>query len=297
MHSEAQSGDRKTQLTRRRLELLSAEIAGARADSPPRLDETPELPVDVPVGSVPPTPVAARPLKPGRHARRPVGGHAQLLGWLQDRLPPTLQGRVELGSAHLVVLAGVVAVGLAVSAWWVLRSDDAGTLVPASAHAGAPAPVPLVTPRATTSATPSGGVVVVDVTGRVRRPGIATLPAGARVVDALRAAGGVRPGVALISINRARVLVDGEQIVVGAPLPGSAAAAAVGGVPSGPTLVNLNLADEAALDALPGVGPVTAQAIIAWRTENGGFRSVDQLLDVSGIGDATLAELAPHVTL
>ncbi|HET7689681.1 MAG TPA: helix-hairpin-helix domain-containing protein [Nocardioidaceae bacterium] len=295
MRTEGFSHDQLTEITRRRLELLSAEIAGARAASPVRLDETPDVSVDRPAGRAPRD--APDPLKPGRHARRPVGARLRALAWLQDRLPATVQGRVELGSAHLVVLAGAVAVGLAVSAWWVLRSDDGGTLVPVSARADAGVSVPIASPTAGGSATPSGGVVVVDVTGRVRRPGIATLPAGARVIDALRAAGGVRPGVALVSINRARLLVDGEQIVVGTPPPGSAAAAALGGVPGGPTLVNLNLADEAALDALPGVGPVTAQAIIAWRTENGGFHSVDQLLDVSGIGDATLAELAPHVTL
>lgn len=292
MRPDRSSDDRLHEITRRRLELLSAEIAGARGvDSPTSLDETSE-----PLGE-PPVPVHSVPLKPGRHARRPAGSWARLLGWLQDRLPATLQGRVELGSTHLVVLAGVLAVGLAVTAWWVLRSDDAGTLVPMSAPVGAEVAAPLAAPSATASTTPAGGVVVVDVTGRVRRPGIATLPAGARVVDALRAAGGVRPGVALVSINRARLLVDGEQIVVGASPPGSAAAAAMGGTPGGATLVNINLADEAALDALPGVGPVTAQAIIAWRTENGGFRSVDQLLDVSGIGEATLAELAPLVTL
>lgn len=290
MRADKSSDDRLHEITRRRLELLSAEIAGARAESPSRLDDPPEAPV------AHTAPVRSDPTKPGRHARRSVGRPARLLGWLQDRLPATLQGRVELGSAHLVALAGVVAVGLAVSAWWVLRTDDAGTLVPMAAPVGAGVTVPLATPTTTATSTPGGGVVVVDVTGRVRKPGIATLPAGARVVDALRAAGGVRPGVALLSINRARLLVDGEQIVVGQP-PGSAAAAALGGAPAGSTLVNLNLADEAALDGLPGVGPVTAQAIIAWRTENGGFRSVDQLLDVSGIGEATLAELAPLVTL
>lgn len=290
MRTQGSPDDQLTDLARRRLELLSAEIAGARTGSPPRLDDPPEPPVD---REPAPSPT---PRRPGRHARRSVGVGARLLGWVHDRLPSTLQGRVALAPAHLVVLAGVVALGLAVSAWWVLRSDDAGTLVPVSAQPS-PTSGALVTPAATGANATPPGVVVVDVTGRVRRPGIATLPAGARVVDALRAAGGVRRGVALTSINRARLLVDGEQIVVGEPAPGSAAAAALSGAPSGPTLVNLNLADEAALDALPGVGPVTAQAIIAWRTENGGFRSIDQLLDVKGIGDATLAELAPLVTL
>jgi competence protein ComEA len=151
--------------------------------------------------------------------------------------------------------------------------------------------------------------VVVDVAGRVRRPGIVRLPVGARVVDALEAAGGARPRVDLRSVNLARLLVDGEQVLVGVPPPaGVAASAAVPGAPdpaagttggtaAPPPLVNINTADLALLDTLPGVGPVTAEAIIGWRTDNGGFTAVDDLLDVSGIGEATLAELAPLVTV
>ena len=133
------------------------------------------------------------------------------------------------------------------------------------------------------------------------------LDAGARVTDALSAAGGAKRGVDLTSLNLARVLVDGEQIVVGAR--GAAAAGGAtgagpgaggtpGGAPgaSGP-LVNLNLATQAELESLPQVGPVTAQSIIAWREQQGGFTSVDELLEVDGIGEKTLARLAPHVTV
>jgi len=134
----------------------------------------------------------------------------------------------------------------------------------------------------------------------VRHPGIAVLPAGSRVVDAVRAAGGMRPGVPLGSVNMARPLTDGEQVLVGVAggggPPGVVAPSPSG--TSGPVaLVNLNTADQTALESLPGVGPVTAQAILQWRTEHGGFTSVDELLEVSGIGDATLAEIAPHVTV
>ncbi|WP_425571859.1 helix-hairpin-helix domain-containing protein [Nocardioides dubius] len=140
--------------------------------------------------------------------------------------------------------------------------------------------------------------VVIDVAGKVRRPGIVVLPPGSRVVDALAEAGGARRGVDLSSLNLARVLVDGEQIVVGArPPPGVAASAAPQGSGEVGVLVNLNTAGLAELDDLPGVGPVTAQAIVAWREANGGFRAVDQLLEVDGIGEKTLADLAPHVTL
>ena len=103
----------------------------------------------------------------------------------------------------------------------------------------------------------------------------------------------------LSSINLARVLVDGEQIVVGVAAP-AGIASAVTPIPPGATagaLVNLNTADQALLETLPDVGPVTAEAIIAWRTEHGGFTAIDELLEVDGIGDATLETLTPHVTV
>jgi competence protein ComEA len=148
-------------------------------------------------------------------------------------------------------------------------------------------------------ATP-GGTVVVDVAGKVRRPGIATLPAGSRVVDAIRRAGGARPGVDLTSLNLARVLVDGEQILVGVPsAPGVAASASSrpGAAGAGDGLVNINTATLEQLDSLPGVGPVTAQKILDWRTAHGSFTAIDELLEVDGIGEKTLADMAPHLTL
>ena len=136
----------------------------------------------------------------------------------------------------------------------------------------------------------------------MRHPGIAVLDAGARVVDALEAAGGARPGVDLTGLNLARVLVDGEQVVVGV-----AGALGCGCVPlrprprldpSGPvTMVNLNTATESELDTLPEVGPVTAASILQWRDQHGGFTSVDELLEVDGIGEVTLGKLAPYVTV
>ncbi|MDN5745403.1 MAG: helix-hairpin-helix domain-containing protein, partial [Nocardioidaceae bacterium] len=110
-----------------------------------------------------------------------------------------------------------------------------------------------------------------------------------------------RRGVDTTTLNLARVLVDGEQIVVGRPATTGSAA---GGAPppagggAGPTqLVNLNTATQSELEALPQVGPVTAQAIIAWRDQNGGFTSVDELLEIDGIGEKTLTQLTPHVTV
>ena len=144
--------------------------------------------------------------------------------------------------------------------------------------------------------------VTVDVAGKVRRPGIVVLGAGARVTDALAAAGGARKGVDLTPLNLARVLVDGEQIVVGGPArpPGAAGAAAGTGTGNGGAagpLVNLNTAGQTELESLPQVGPVTAQSIIAWRDAHGGFTSVDELLEVDGIGQKTLEQITPHVTV
>lgn len=140
----------------------------------------------------------------------------------------------------------------------------------------------------------SASSLVIAVVGKVRRPGLVTLPAGARLVDALRAAGGALPGVDLTPLNQARRVVDGEQIVVGAPAAGVGA----GGGPGTPTgAVNLNTATLQELDSLPGVGPVLAQRITDWRVEHSGFQSVDQLREVSGIGDRTFERLRDLVTV
>jgi competence protein ComEA len=183
--------------------------------------------------------------------------------------------------------------------------------VPPSAAAGPVTPGASGSPAGAGASPAAGGdQIVVDVAGRVRHPGIAVLPAGSRVVDAVRAAGGVRPGVDRSTVNLARPLTDGEQVLVGVSAASGTAGGAAGGSVGGgaaapapstgaspPTLVNINTADQTTLETLPGVGPVTAQAILQWRSEHGGFTSVDELLEVSGIGDATLAKIAPYVTL
>jgi competence protein ComEA len=240
------------------------------------------------------------PREPGRHSRRrPVPLTGRGVAWLQDRLPATLQGRVSLGVGHVAVLAVVAAVALAVTAYVTIRARPASTPVP-QVRATPPSSTagPLATPTGVATAGGTGGSVVVDIAGKVRRPGVTTLPAGSRVVDAIREAGGPRRGVDLSPINLARVLVDGEQILVGvAPVPGVAASAS--SQPGGPpgALINLNTAALTELDSLPGVGPVTAQKILDWRSAHGAFTAIDELLEVDGIGEKTLADLAPHLTL
>jgi competence protein ComEA len=143
----------------------------------------------------------------------------------------------------------------------------------------------------------AAGTVVVDVEGAVKRPGVLTLPRGSRVADALRAAGGLRPGTSTAGANLARLLVDGEQLVIG-PQPGGGAGAAAGPSATGAQeggLVDLNAATVEQLDSLPGVGPVLAQRIVDWRTTHGPFRDVAQLREVDGIGERKYAELAARV--
>ncbi|WP_448851291.1 ComEA family DNA-binding protein [Corynebacterium sp. 335C] len=158
--------------------------------------------------------------------------------------------------------------------------------------------------------------IVVSVVGLVRHPGVVTLPGGARVADALAAAGGMLPEADPASVNHARRLADGEQILVtdvpappgspdaaGAPAGAGGAAGAAGAGGAGGAggaaggLVNLNTADEAALDQLPGVGPSTAQKIIAHRDANGPFGAVEELMEVSGIGPAKFESLKDLVTV
>jgi competence protein ComEA len=161
------------------------------------------------------------------------------------------------------------------------------------------APPPVVVAAASASGAAGSAAtatpLVVAVTGRVRRPGVVTVPAGARVIDALRAAGGPLPGADLAMLNLARKLTDGELVAVGVPGavdPAGQPAAGAGPGGSGASApIDLNTATLAQLDTLPGVGPVLAQRILDWRTEHGRFASVDQVAEVPGIGETRLSQL------
>ncbi len=184
--------------------------------------------------------------------------------------------RLSLDRRALRALAALIAVAVLAAGWvWWQGRPRPVALAPV---AGAPSA--LGVPSAPAFAT---GEVVVHVIGAVRRPGLVHLRAGSRVAEAIDAVGGASSPKALATVNLARLLVDGEQIVVGA-----AAAAQESGV-------NLNTADATAFEALPGVGPVLATRIVDWRAKNGPFRSVDELGEVAGIGDAILAQLRAQV--
>lgn len=220
--------------------------------------------------------------------------------------------RADPGRAGAIGLAVVAALAVLVTVFTLLRDRPAPVM---SAKLPPVEKVSTAGPRSSASpgAAPPPGPdrpVVVSVVGLVHTPGLVTLAPGARIADALQAAGGAVNGADTIGLNMARPLGDGEQIVVGlAPAPGQPPAlgssVATGMTPTSkaPTpatgsvkpkpgqAVDLNTATVQELDALPGVGPVTAAAIVAWRQSNGKFTSVDQLADVEGIGPARLEKL------
>lgn len=230
-------------------------------------------------------------------------------GWLAKM-------RADPGRAGAIALAVVAALAVLVTVFTLIRDRPAPVM-----SAKLPPVDKAATAGARSSASPGAGQpaapdrpVVVSVVGLVHTPGLVTLAPGARIADALQAAGGAVNGADTIGLNMARPVGDGEQIVVGlAPAAGqptalgssvasgSAPASGAPGPGSGTVkpkpgeVLDLNTATVEQLDALPGVGPVTAAAIVAWRQANGKFTSVDQLADVDGIGPARLEKLRPLV--
>ena len=210
---------------------------------------------------------------------------------LASRIPVRLDpGRKAAIGVGLAVVAAALVTGL-----WLLAQRPRAVPLPAanSGIAGAASPVGSRVAPLVSSSAPSVQVVV-DVAGKVHRPGLYRLPAGARVDDAVRRAGGALAGVDLTSLNLAAKVVDGQQIVVGAAGVASGPGGAAG---AGSALVNLNSATLDQLEGLPGVGPVLAQHILDWRTQHGSFGSVDQLDDVPGIGAVKFAALRSLVTV
>ncbi|MEO6606460.1 MAG: ComEA family DNA-binding protein [Aeromicrobium sp.] len=218
---------------------------------------------------------------------------AQLAASFDAELPPPEEEphverpRRRLEPQHVRVLTTLAIAGSVLLVWWLL-SGRPETTEPQ-------APLAFATTKAPSAQAPADDLVI-DVVGKVKKPGIVTVPKGSRVFEAIDAAGGLKGKVDTTALNMARVLVDGEQLLVGlepAVVPGSAPAA--GGAAT--AKINLNTATAEQLDTLPGVGPVTAQSILSWREENGRFTSIDDLLDVKGIGDATLGELRELVSV
>jgi competence protein ComEA len=231
-------------------------------------------------------------------------------------------GRPAFGRAHLGVVCGLLLLGLVLACLAVLRARPVALAGPgltmSQSVAGSTAPSGTSTtaghttrptgqttgPTVTASASQSGARIVVHVLGAVRRPGLVRLPEGSRVQDAIDAAGGLLPSADPAEINLAQPLGDGQQVYIGTTAHpsgevrqtgagGSGATTAGGGETGGQ--IDLNSATASQLDTLPGVGPVTAERIIAWRTEHRRFSRVEELQEVDGIGPKTYAQIAPHV--
>ena len=248
---------------------------------------------------------------------RQWGRFAEL--WVPE---PLRDARVDPGRRGALILLTVAALAAVVTAVGVWRNQPE------------PVPVPMAASAATV-AEPGGGAnrsagtapshslstaeesasagdanpaseIVVSVTGLVKKPGLVTLPPGGRVADAIAAAGGATADADVTGMNLAAKLADGDSIVLGDSSTDSAGpgeGVSTGGVgpesadAPGSSLVNLNTADEATLDSLPGVGPVMAQNILAWRDANGTFTSIEQLQEISGIGPSRYAQISPLVTV
>lgn len=230
----------------------------------------------------------------------PAGGRGRRLavpspGALADRL----------GVSPVTVVVGVVAVAAAaIGGWWALRTPagpDPAEILPMAGSVEIPVPGP--------SPMPDPGRIVVDVVGAVVRPGLHELPATSRVADAVEAAGGLTAEADRLRLNLAEPLSDGSRLWVPAvgesagpevvPVTvgtgdSSRAGAAVGRAGA---RLNVNTADAAALEELPGIGPALAAAIVERRRRSGPFATVDELTEVSGIGPAKLEQIRPLATV
>ncbi|MDD2818043.1 MAG: helix-hairpin-helix domain-containing protein [Candidatus Nanopelagicales bacterium] len=185
------------------------------------------------------------------------------------------------------VLGAIAALAFVAMAWFWFRGQ------PQHVDSIPVTPTPLFSASGAAGVPSATGEVVVHVAGAVRKPGLKHLPIGSRVADAVSAAGGVTNAKAQDSVNLARTLIDGEQIVVGAD--GGSASSANGSHSGGK--ISLNSSNQQQLESLPGVGPSLAQRIMEYRSSHGGFRAVDDLDDVPGIGPATLSRLRPLVSM
>ena len=251
--------------------------------------------------------------------RRSRIGRVRAGSWW-DRIRPLgrLRARVDPGrpgATALALVAITAAVLAAVGVWWQRPQAQPVSSLPTvvalaePAAAGQPAPAGGPEPSTGTAAVPEppAAPLVVNVSGKVRNPGLVEVPAGARVADAVAAAGGALPGTDLTQLNLARRVGDGEQVAVGVPAApdaapsggpaagGPASAPGAAGAPAG--TINLNLATADQLDGLPGIGPVTVQRILDWRTRNGRFAQVEQLREIEGIGERRFAQLRALVTV
>ncbi len=239
-------------------------------------------------------PVSGRPSPAVRSAWDEPRGLGRWLpaSWVAARWDPG-----GWGAVGLAVVAALAAVAAAVGVWAGRPVSEPVPPLPVVSAAAPARGTALPSVAAVPGAVPAaGGPVVVNVAGKVRRPGLVTMREGARVGEAVDAAGGALPHVDLTPLNLAARVVDGQQILVGVagpaaapPVPSGPPAGSAGPAPGGK--LDLNAATLEQLDGLPGVGPVMAKKILDWRTQNGRFTAVEQLREIPGIGDARFGTL------
>jgi competence protein ComEA len=286
---------------------------------------TPSVPPDAPTGGdrapeAPDPEFWGHEPRAVRRSRRAVADEppVALPRWWSALVDRARDARLEVGIGVVVVALVAVVAGVV---WY--RMGVAGGDAPAAGasarvsertRAGSRAPatppstvrVPtgatVVTPTTAAAVTTRGAKVVVHVAGAVAKPGVLLMPAGARVIDAVEGAGGAAPDADLDRLNLAAKLVDGQRILVarvGAPVATDPGGTSAGGPASGDpaALIDLNAATSAQLEELPGIGPALAAAILAERDRRGGFRSVNELREVRGIGEGRFADLRDRVTV
>src|SRR5215213_977244 len=220
-------------------------------------------------------------------------GSAQLAHEIVEELP-----RQRFGRMHLGVICALLVLGVMTAGWLLLHARPVAVASPGDV-------VTVATPiQSSASATPSmaktASKLVVHVLGAVRRPGLVKLPENSRVQDAIDAAGGLTDRADPGPLNLAQLIADGQQLVIGTTSDPAGEVrdgreSSSGGGSAATATLDLNRASQAELEELPGVGPVTAGAVLSWRQQHGRFSRIEELQEVDGIGPKTYAEIAPHV--
>ena len=204
-----------------------------------------------------------------------------------EHVPPSYTFTTSDSTRRTLLKLMAFAVGVTALLFWLNRPST--EIAPQVLASG--------TPLAISSLAPAVTEIVVDVEGKVRHPGLCTLPSNARIADALAAAGGILPGVPKGSINLAARVSDGQLILVGKSSDNNSSDESTATSTGGTGRISLNGASESDFETLPGVGPVLAKRIIDWRTQHGAFGNLEELQNVPGIGPKVFANLSSYLTL
>ena len=280
--------------------LISDRVALVLADRPPRRARDPDELVDGLPNSLP----SVLPYEPpgGHSGELPDDSSDQNPDESSDKLRAELP-RQRFSRMHVGVVSTLLVLGLITAGWLLLRARPVAVASPGDVVTVA-SPGDTVNTSAPTMASvtpsPKGGKIVVHSFGAVRHPGLVRLRENSRVQDAIDAAGGLSGRADPGELNLAQMLNDGQQVLIGTRRDpaGEVRDQSGSGTAEGPSAtdaLDLNRADQSQLEELPGVGPVTAQAILTWRQLHGRFSRIEELQEVDGIGPKTYAQIAPHV--